>query len=91
MTFPFHELSALDRSEICFLTCCFFTILNILLKPHWYIDHLNTIIASTATLVNPFLELSALDVFKNESAVSLLYVISYLNFTGIKATAFYTL
>ena len=34
LTFPDHKLSAIDRYEICFLTCCLFTIWNILMVHH---------------------------------------------------------
>ena len=39
LTFPVHELSALDWSEKWFLTCCSFTIWSILMKLHRYVDH----------------------------------------------------
>ena len=39
LTFPVHELSALDWSEKWFLTCCSFTIWNIWMKLHRYVDH----------------------------------------------------
>ena len=40
LTFPVHELSALDWSEKWFLTCSSFTILKIWMKLHRYVDHL---------------------------------------------------
>ena len=39
LTFPVHELSALDWSEKCFLTCSSFTILSIWMKLGRYVDH----------------------------------------------------
>ena len=39
LTFPVHELSALDWSEKWFLTCSSFTIWNIWMKLHRYVDH----------------------------------------------------
>ena len=39
LTFPVHELSALDWSEKWFLTCSSFTIWSIWMKLHWYVDH----------------------------------------------------
>ena len=39
LTFPVHELSALDWSEKWFLTCSSFTIWSIWMKLHRYVDH----------------------------------------------------
>ena len=39
LTFQVHELSALDWSEKWFLTCSSFTIWNIWMKLHRYVDH----------------------------------------------------
>ena len=39
LTFPVHELSALDLSEKWFLTCSSFTIWSIWMKLHRYVDH----------------------------------------------------
>ena len=39
LTFPVHELSALDWSKKWFLTCRSFTIWNIWMKLHRYVDH----------------------------------------------------
>ena len=39
LTFPVHELSTLDWSEKWFLTCSSFTIWNIWMKLHRYVDH----------------------------------------------------
>ena len=39
LTFPVHELSALDWSEKWFLTCSSFTLWNIWMKLHRYVDH----------------------------------------------------
>ena len=39
LTFPVHELSALDWSEKWFLNCSSFTIWSIWMKLHRYVDH----------------------------------------------------
>ena len=39
LTLPVHELSALDWSEKWFFTCSSFTIWNIWMKLHRYVDH----------------------------------------------------
>ena len=39
LTFPVHELSTLDWSEKWFLTCSSFTIWNIWMKLHRYVEH----------------------------------------------------
>ena len=39
LTFPVHELSALDWSEKWFLTCSSLTIWSIWMKLHRYVDH----------------------------------------------------
>ena len=39
LTFPVHELSALDWSEKWFLTCSSFTIWKLWMKLHRYVDH----------------------------------------------------
>ena len=39
LSFPVHELSALDWSEKWFLTCSSFTIWSIWMKLHRYVDH----------------------------------------------------
>ena len=39
LTFPVHELSALDWSEKWFLTCSSFTVWSIWMKLHRYVDH----------------------------------------------------
>ena len=39
LTFPVHELSTLDWSEKWFLTCSSFTLWNIWMKLHRYVEH----------------------------------------------------
>ena len=62
LTFPVHELSTLDWSEKWFLTCSSFTIWNIWMKLHRYVEHQRLhILVRTVTLTFPVHELSALD------------------------------
>ena len=87
LTFPVHELSTLDWSEKWFLTCSSFTIWNIWMKLHRYVEHQRLHIfskdrhpyLSSSWVIRPWL------IWKNGfwPVVPLLYEISEWNFTDM--------
>ena len=87
LTFPVHELSTLDWSEKWFLTCSSFTIWNIWMKLHRYVEHQRLHIfskdrhpyLSSSWVICPWL------IWKNGfwPVVHLLYGVSEWNFTDM--------
>ena len=79
LTFPVHELSTLDWSEKWFLTCSSFTIWNIWMKLHRYVEHQRLHIFSKDMSYLPLIDL------KNGfwPVVHLLYGVSEWNFTDM--------
>ena len=84
LTFPVHELSALDWSKKWFLTCSSFTIWNIWMKLHRYVDHQRLhIVTKDRHSYFPDCELSTLDWSENWFlACSFFYYMEYLNETS---------
>ena len=84
LTFPVHELSTLDWSEKWFLTCSSFTIWNIWMKLHRYVEHQRLHIfskdrhpyLSSSWVIRPWL------IWKMVFDLLFLYYVEYLNITS---------